>query len=75
MKKNHLSTDTPATSTEDKLDKQLEDSFPTSDPPSYSPGSVGAPKNRESDPHGGDQPEAKEDASKSGRATKKSQNG
>jgi hypothetical protein len=46
VKKEHLSTDTPAKSKEDKLDKQLEDSFPTSDPPSHSPGSVGAPKNR-----------------------------
>jgi hypothetical protein len=49
MKKEHLSTDTPARSGEEKLDKQLQDSFPTSDPPSHSPGAVGAPKNRKSE--------------------------
>ena len=48
MKKEHLSTDKPARNREEKLDKQLSDSFPTSDPPSYSPGAVGAPKNRKS---------------------------
>ncbi len=48
-KTEHLSTDTPATNKEDKLDKQLQDSFPTSDPPSYSGGAIGAPKSRESD--------------------------
>jgi hypothetical protein len=49
MKKEHLSTDTPAKNKEDKLDKQLQDSFPTSDPPSHTPGAVGAPKNRKSE--------------------------
>lgn len=48
--KEHLSTDTPARTAEDKLDKQLQDSFPTSDPPSFSAGSIGAPKARESEP-------------------------
>lgn len=48
MKTEHLSTDKPAKSKDEKLDQQLEDSFPTSDPPSFSPGSVGAPKRRES---------------------------
>ena len=48
MKKEHLSTDTHPKSNEEKLDNQLRDSFPTSDPPSFSPGAVGAPKNRES---------------------------
>ncbi|HEY2068909.1 MAG TPA: hypothetical protein VGG48_05095 [Rhizomicrobium sp.] len=48
-KTEHLSTDTPAMNKEDKLDKQLQDSFPTSDPPSYSGGAIGAPKSRESD--------------------------
>jgi hypothetical protein len=47
--KEHLSTDTAAKTKEEKLDKQLQDSFPASDPPSYSGGSVGAPKARESD--------------------------
>jgi hypothetical protein len=48
--KEHLSTDTPARNKEEKLDKQLQDSFPASDPPSYSGGSIGAPKARESEP-------------------------
>lgn len=43
MKKQHLSTDTKATNVEEKVDKHLQDSFPTSDPPSHSPGAVGAP--------------------------------
>jgi|HubBroStandDraft_6_1064221.scaffolds.fasta_scaffold944061_1 hypothetical protein len=59
MKTEHLSTDTPAKTREDKLDKQLEDSFPTSDPPSHSPGAVGAPKNRESEPAGSGHPDVK----------------
>jgi len=44
MKKQHLSTDSAPKSDEDKIDKRLEDSFPTSDPPSHSPGTIGAPK-------------------------------
>jgi len=48
MKKEHLSTDTHPKSKEEKLDNQLRDSFPTSDPPSFSPGAVGAPANRAS---------------------------
>lgn len=53
MKKEHLSTDKQPKSKEEKLDNQLRDSFPTSDPPSYSPGVAGSPKNRKSDatPH------------------------
>jgi hypothetical protein len=50
-----MSTERPRTpaqskakSKEDKLDKQLEDSFPASDVPSYSAGSIGAPPARES---------------------------
>ncbi len=43
MKKQHLSTDTKATNVEEKVDKHLQDSFPTSDPPSHSPGAIGAP--------------------------------
>lgn len=36
---------------EDKIDRQEKDSFPASDPPSYSGGKhiIGAPKERESD--------------------------
>jgi hypothetical protein len=50
MKTQHLSTDTPAKSKEERIDKELQDSFPTSDPPSYSPGSTGAPAERKSEP-------------------------
>lgn len=32
------------------VEQQSEDSFPTSDPPSYSGGSVGAPVERKTDP-------------------------
>ncbi|HEY2446078.1 MAG TPA: hypothetical protein VGI20_10100 [Rhizomicrobium sp.] len=44
---------------EEKLDKQLSDSFPSSDPPSFSPGAVGAPKNRKSGAAGSEQPKVK----------------
>lgn len=54
--KEHLSTDTPARNKEEKLDKQLQDSFPASDPPSYSGGAIGAPKSRESDAATSDSP-------------------
>ena len=49
MKKEHLSTDKPAKSKDEKLDRALEDSFPTSDPPPHSPGTVGGPRKRESE--------------------------
>ena len=47
----HLSTSKPATNKEEKIDRQMEDSFPASDPPSFSGGNhiIGAPKGRESD--------------------------
>ncbi len=47
----HLSTAKPATTKEEKIDAQMADSFPASDPPSFSGGNhiVGAPANRESD--------------------------
>ena len=47
----HLSTDKPAKNREEKIDKQMQDSFPASDPPSFSGGNhiIGAPKERESD--------------------------
>ena len=44
MKTEHLSTDRKAKNKEQKVDDQLRDSFPTSDPPSFNPGTVGAPK-------------------------------
>ena len=42
---------------EDKIDRQMKDTFPASDPPSYAGGKhiIGAPKNRRSRaPKGGD---------------------
>jgi len=52
----HLSTTKPARSREEKIDRQMEDSFPASDPPSFSGGNhvIGAPKERESEPAKGD---------------------
>ena len=58
----HLSTAKPATSKEEKIDRQMEDSFPASDPPSFSGGNhiIGAPKERESESPTGESPEVKE---------------
>jgi hypothetical protein len=55
----HLSTSKPAASREDKIDRQMEDSFPASDPPSFSGGNhtIGAPVSRESDAVTGNSPE------------------
>jgi hypothetical protein len=52
----HLSTAKPARSREEKIDRQMEDSFPASDPPSFSGGNhvIGAPQERESEPVKGD---------------------
>jgi hypothetical protein len=46
----HLSIAKPVTTKEEMIDAQITDSFPASDPPSYSGGNhiVGAPTNRES---------------------------
>ena len=59
---------------EDKIDAQVEDSFPASDPPSYSGGKhiVGAPVERESDSPTADHPSvvAAEKKVKSGDAPK-----
>ncbi len=43
---------------EEKIDAQMEDSFPASDPPSFSGGNhiIGAPKDRESESPTGDSP-------------------
>jgi hypothetical protein len=52
----HLSTAKPARNREEKIDRQMEDSFPASDPPSFSGGNhvIGAPKERESESPKGD---------------------
>ena len=58
----HLSTTKPAVTREEKIDQQMADSFPASDPPSFSGGNhtIGAPVARESDAVKGDSPEVKE---------------
>lgn len=47
----HHSTDKARPTKEDKIDAQMEDTFPASDPPSYSGGNhaIGAPTGRESE--------------------------
>jgi hypothetical protein len=47
----HLSTSKPAGTREEKIDQQMADSFPASDPPSFSGGNhiIGAPPARESE--------------------------
>jgi hypothetical protein len=47
----HLSTAKPAKTREEKIDRQMEDSFPASDPPSFSGGNhiVGAPERGDGD--------------------------
>jgi hypothetical protein len=47
---------------EDKIDRQMKDSFPASDPPSYSGGNhiIGAPVERESDSPTAESPEVKD---------------
>jgi hypothetical protein len=57
----HLSTAKPAITREEKIDAQMEDSFPASDPPSFSGGNhiIGAPVARESDAATGEAPEVK----------------
>ena len=54
----HHSTDKPPTTKEEKIDAQMEDSFPASDPPSFSGGNhiIGAPTGRESDSPTSDSP-------------------
>jgi len=55
----HLSTAKTCTTKEEKIDAQMADSFPASDPPSYSGGNhiVGAPSQRESDAPTPDHPD------------------
>ena len=58
----HLSTAKSALTKEEKIDRQMEDSFPASDPPSFSGGNhiIGAPVERESDSPTGNSPGVKE---------------
>jgi hypothetical protein len=54
----HLSTNRKPETKEEKIDAQMEDTFPASDPPSYSGGNhiIGAPSGRESDAPAPDNP-------------------
>jgi hypothetical protein len=54
----HHSTDKIPTTKEEKIDAQMEDSFPASDPPSFSGGNhiIGAPSGRESEAPSPDAP-------------------
>lgn len=47
----HHSTDKQPATKDEKIDAQMEDSFPASDPPSFSGGNhiIGAPRDRESE--------------------------
>ncbi|OJT95533.1 MAG: hypothetical protein BGN82_10585 [Alphaproteobacteria bacterium 65-7] len=58
----HHSTDRPRPTTDDKIDAQMEDTFPASDPPSFSGGNhtIGAPKGRESEAPAPDSPAVKD---------------
>ncbi len=55
----HHSTDKQHMTKEEKIDAQMEDSFPASDPPSFSGGNhiIGAPADRESESPAADAPE------------------
>ena len=57
----HLSADAVDTAKEAKIDRQMKDSFPASDPPSFSGGNhtIGAPKERESEAPTADSHEVK----------------
>ena len=54
----HHSTDKQPVTKEEKIDAQMEDSFPASDPPSFSGGNhaIGAPTGRESEAPSPDAP-------------------
>ena len=70
----HHSTDKQPVTKEEKIDAQMEDSFPASDPPSFSGGNhiIGAPADRESESPTADAPEvvAEEKKVKTGDAKK-----
>lgn len=57
-----ISPDMKPKSVEEKIDRQMKDSFPASDPPSYSGGNhaIGAPTGRESESPKSDTHEVKE---------------
>jgi hypothetical protein len=63
----HLSK--PGKTKDEKVDQQMADTFPASDPPSYSGGNhiIGAPRNRESESPGPRSPEVLEAQKKAGR--------
>ena len=69
----HLSTSKKVESREEKIDAQMADTFPASDPPSYSGGNhiVGAPSGRESDSPKPDQPAVIEAEKKAKAGSKK----
>jgi len=69
----HLSTNKKVESREEKIDAQMADTFPASDPPSYSGGNhiVGAPSGRESDSPKPDQPAVIEAEKKAKAGSKK----
>ena len=58
----HLSTSKEPKTKEEKIDAQMEDSFPASDPPSFSGGNhaIGAPTGRESESPSGEHPAVKD---------------
>ena len=58
----HHSTDKTPKTKEEKIDAQMADSFPASDPPSFSGGNhiIGAPSGRESEAPSPDAPEVVE---------------
>jgi hypothetical protein len=71
----HLSTSKPHGTKEEKIDRQMEDTFPASDPPSYSGGNhmIGAPEERESETATGKTPavkDAEKKAQTAGRANR-----
>jgi hypothetical protein len=57
-----LPADKPVQTKEEKIDRQMKDSFPASDPPSFSGGNhtVGAPVERESDSPTAESPAVKD---------------
>jgi len=69
----HLSTNKKSETKEDKIDAQMADSFPASDPPSYSGGNhiIGAPSGRESESPKSDHPDV-EKAEKKAKARSES---
>jgi hypothetical protein len=66
----HLSTNKKNETREEKIDAQMADTFPASDPPSYSGGNhiIGAPSGRESD---APKPEQVAEAEKKAKASPK----